>query len=273
MAEKCPSHSHHNDPADPAGAPAAWSDGKRYWRSLEEFSGSPTFWDKLHREFPRFASQWTDDLSRRSFLKVMGASIALAGSAGCFKKPEQQIVPYVTQPEMITPGIPLHFATALQVNGRARGVLVRSDEGRPTKIEGNPQHGASLGATDAVTQAMLLELYDPDRSQSVINDGQISSWDNFMTDPKNGMADKLDALKASGGKGLVIMTGVNASPTLGNMLSNLFQKLPAGPVVPARAGRTGQFTGRGRDGLWKRPPQYRNDLSVRSGRRGAVAGR
>jgi MoCo/4Fe-4S cofactor protein with predicted Tat translocation signal len=227
MADKCPSHSHQNDPADPAGAPAPWSDGKRYWRSLEEFSGSPAFWDKVHREFPRYASQWTDDLSRRSFLKVMGASIALAGSAGCFKKPEQQVVPYVTQPEMITPGIPLHFATALPVAGRARGVLVRSDEGRPTKIEGNPQHGASLGATDAVTQAMLLELYDPDRSQSIVNDGQISSWDLFMTDPKNGMADKLAALQASGGKGLVIMTGVNASPTLGNLLSNLFQKLPA----------------------------------------------
>jgi len=226
MAEKCPSHSHQAAPADPAGAPAAWSDGRRYWRSLDEMSGSKKFWDKVHREFPRFASVWTDDLSRRSFLKVMGASVALAGSAGCFKKPEQQIAPYVVQPEMMTPGIALHFATALPIFGYARGVLVRSDEGRPTKIEGNPNHPASLGATDAVTQALLLELYDPDRSQSVINDGLVSTWDSFLTEPQTGVSGKLADLKASGGAGLVIMTGTITSPTLGATLASLFQNLP-----------------------------------------------
>ena len=226
MADKCPSHAHKNDPAEVLAGPAAWSDGKRYWRSLDELSGSPKFWDKVHREFPRFASEWTDDMSRRNFLKVMGASVALAGSAGCFKKPQQQIVPYVHQPEFIQPGISLHFATALPIQGYARGVIVRSDEGRPTKIEGNQDHPASLGATDAVTQALLLDLYDPDRSQSVFNDGQISSWSNFITEPQNGMSERLAALKASGGKGLVIMTGTIASPTLGAMLSDLFKAAP-----------------------------------------------
>jgi molybdopterin-containing oxidoreductase family iron-sulfur binding subunit len=224
MADKCPSHSHVSE-ADPTLTPA-WSDGKRYWRSLEEFSGSDRFWEKLHREFPRYASQWTDDLSRRSFLKVMGASIALAGSAGCFKRPQQQIVPYVVQPEMIVPGISLHFATALPIFGCARGVIVRSEEGRPIKIEGNPAHPASLGATDAITQAMLLDLYDPDRSQSVVNDGQISSWDNLLSEPQTGIADKLAAIKAAGGKGLVLMTGTITSPALGAMLSDLFKNLP-----------------------------------------------
>jgi MoCo/4Fe-4S cofactor protein with predicted Tat translocation signal len=224
MADKCPSHSHVSE-ADPQMTPA-WSDGKRYWRSLDEFSGSKPFWDKLHREFPRFASQWTDDLSRRSFLKVMGASVALAGAAGCFKRPQQQIVPYVVQPEMITPGISLHFATALPVFGLARGVLVRSDEGRPTKIEGNPAHPASLGATDAITQGMLLGLYDPDRSQSVVNDGQISSWDNLISEPQTGIAGKLNDLKTSGGKGLVIMSEGVASPTLGAVMADLFKNLP-----------------------------------------------
>jgi molybdopterin-containing oxidoreductase family iron-sulfur binding subunit len=225
MGDKCGAHSHLPDEPDPAG-PVAWSDGKRYWRSLDELKGTPQFWDKVHREFPRYASQWTDDLSRRNFLKVMGASLALVGSAGCFKKPEQEIVPYVQQPQLITPGVSLHFATALPMFGCARGVVVRSDEGRPTKIEGNPKHPASLGASDAMTQAMLLDLYDPDRSQSVINDGQVSSWDNFLTDPQNGCAAKLDAIRAANGKGLVIVTEPILSPALGSVLSNLFKSLP-----------------------------------------------
>jgi molybdopterin-containing oxidoreductase family iron-sulfur binding subunit len=225
MADKCPSHSHRNDPAD-ANKLVPWSDGKRYWRSLEELNGSPKFWEKVHREFPRYASEFTDDVSRRSFLKVMGASIALAGSAGCFKRPDQQIVPYVKQPELITPGVSLHFATALPMFGYARGVVVRSDEGRPTKIEGNKLHPSSLGATDAMTQALLLDLYDPDRSQTVINDGQISSWENLFTDPQNGIADRLGKISAAQGKGLVIMTETTTSPTVAAMLADLFKNLP-----------------------------------------------
>jgi MoCo/4Fe-4S cofactor protein with predicted Tat translocation signal len=235
MGDKCPSHNHREDEAEkPGSGPfAPWSDGKRYWRSLDEAMQAPSFLDKLHREFPRYASEWIPpgeadkaDVTRRNFLKVVGASVALASSAGCFRKPQQQIVPYVQQPEMIQPGISLHFATALPFRGYARGVVVRSDEGRPTKIEGNELHPSSLGSTDAITQGMLLDLYDPDRSQSVINDGEVSGWDNLLTDPKNGIGNKLDALKASGGKGLVIMTQTITSPTLGAMLSEIFQKLP-----------------------------------------------
>src|SRR4051794_34194592 len=135
----------------------------RLWRSLDELSGTPAFEEMLHREFPESASEWSGDgTSRRNFLKLMAASLALAGLASCTRKPDEKIVPYVRQPEELIPGKSLYFATAIHWGGYARGVLVESHEGRPTKIEGNPDHPASLGATDAVTQAALLNLYDPD---------------------------------------------------------------------------------------------------------------
>ena len=225
MGDKCGAHSHRDDGIEPAG-PTPWSDGKRYWRSIDEMLGTPEFHDRLHREFPRYAGEWTDETSRRNFLKIMGASLALASAAGCFKKPEQEAAPYVQQPEMMTPGIPLHFTSVLPVLGYGRGVIVRSDEGKPTKIEGNEKHPASLGATDAVTQAHLLGLYDPDRSQSVINDGNVSSWDKFFTEPKTGVGNKLAQLKASKGKGLRLVTETITSPTLGRLLGDLFKALP-----------------------------------------------
>ena len=251
MGEKCGAHSHRED-ATNATLPEVWSDGRRYWRSLDELSDSQEFQDRLHREFPRSASEWPDEPSRRNFLKLMGASVALAGSAGCFKKPEQQVAPYVQQPPMLTPGVPLHFATALPVFGQARGVVVRSDEGRPTKIEGNPLHPASLGATDAQTQAMLLELYDPDRSKTVVRDGQISSWGSFVSESSDGAGSKLKTLAAAEGRGLVIMTEPIFSPTLGAILTRIFKAIPQArwfrhePV--GRAGvRTGRHMAFGKD--------------------------
>src|SRR5437773_8447208 len=149
----------------------------RLWRSLDELAQTPAFEEMVHREFPDSASEWTDGPSRRNFLKLMGASLALAGIAGtgCYKKPEEKIVPYVRQPEELIPGQPLFFASAIFFGGYARGVLVESHEGRPTKIEGNPDHPASVGATDAVTQASLLNLYDPDRSPTVTRNGEVSN--------------------------------------------------------------------------------------------------
>src|SRR5258707_710788 len=117
-------------------------------------------------EFSHNASIWEDDLSRRDFLKLMAASIAFTTGCG-MRMPEEKIVPYVRQPEEIIPGNPLFFATAMTLGGYATGLLVESHEGRPTKIEGNPRHPASLGATDAFAQASILTLYDPDRSQVV----------------------------------------------------------------------------------------------------------
>jgi len=142
-----------------------------YWRSLEKLAGSDEFKDALHREFPKGASEWLDTVSRRGFLKVMGASLGLAGMTGCVRLPLEPIVPYVRQPENVVPGRPMYYATAVTLGGYASPVLVESHLGRPTKVEGNDLHPASLGGTDVFTQASILGLYDPDRSQSVISMG------------------------------------------------------------------------------------------------------
>ena len=148
----------------------------RYWRSLDELSDDPAFVESLKREFPDNAPEFLDGASRRTFLKLMGASLALAGIGGCTRKPDEKIVPYVRQPEEMVPGKPLYFATALTRGGYARGVIVESHEGRPTKLEGNPNHPASLGAADAMTQAEILNLYDPDRLKTPTRAGDVRYW-------------------------------------------------------------------------------------------------
>ena len=145
----------------------AGAEGRLYWRSLGELADTPEFREYLHREFPEQASEWNDPKGRREFLKLMSASLALAGVGACTKQPAEAIVPYVRQPEDIVPGRPLFFASAIPLSGIAQPVLVESHMGRPTKIEGNPEHPASLGATDAFTQAAILDLYDPDRAKTV----------------------------------------------------------------------------------------------------------
>src|SRR3954453_20246724 len=150
--------------------------GPKYWRTLEELSGAPEFEEMLHREFPRQASEWTGDgASRRDFMKIMGASLALAGMSACTKQPLEPIVPYVRQPEQITLGKPIFFATAMPFPTGAVPLLVESHEGRPTKVEGNPQHPATLGGTDLFSQASPLTMYDPDRSQYPTHLGDTSS--------------------------------------------------------------------------------------------------
>ena len=128
----------------------AGADGRFYWRSLGELADTNEFREYLHREFPEQASEWNDPKGRRQFLKLMSASLALAGVGACTKQPPEAIVPYVRQPEDIVPGRPLFFASAIPLAGYAQPVLVESHMGRPTKIEGNPDHPASLGATDAI---------------------------------------------------------------------------------------------------------------------------
>jgi molybdopterin-containing oxidoreductase family iron-sulfur binding subunit len=154
----------------------------------------------------------------------MAASLGLAGVglSGCLRQPEEKIVPYVRQPEEIIPGKPLYFATCVTLGGYATGVLVESHLGRPTKIEGNPEHPASLGATDAFMQAAVLSLYDPDRSQTIVNRGQISTWGRFLTE----LASELTPLRERQGKGLAILTETLTSPTLADQLQTLVQELP-----------------------------------------------
>src|SRR5882762_5085484 len=187
--------------------------GPEFWRSLDELAAAPEFADLLHREFPRHASEWTDGadgVSRRSFLQLAGASLALAGLTACTRQPTETIVPYVKQPEQLVPGKPLFFATALTVGGYATGVLAESHQGRPTKIEGNPDHPASLGATDVFAQAAVLSLYDPERSQTILHSGRPATWSGFVSEAGGA----LRALQALGGDGLRILTGTVTSPTI-----------------------------------------------------------
>ncbi len=195
--------------------------GPQYWRTLDELSQTPEFEEMLHREFPRQASEWEGGgTSRRDFLKVMSASLALAALSACVKQPLEPIVPYVRQPEEITLGKPLFFATAFPMPMGAVPVLVESHEGRPTKIEGNPQHPATLGGTDVFTQASILTLYDPDRSQTITYLGDARPWGQFL----NAIRGPLNAQKAAGGGGLRLLTGAVTSPTLAAQIRD-FQKL------------------------------------------------
>ncbi len=196
--------------------------GPEYWRSLEELAGSEEFQQALHREFPKGASEWVDSVSRRGFLKVMGASLGLAGMTGCVRLPLEPIVPYVRQPENVVPGRPMYYATAVTLGGYASPVLVESHLGRPTKIEGNDQHPASLGGTDIFTQASILGLYDPDRSQTVTSMGDVRSWQAFLAAVRG----PLSAQKALQGAGIRILTPTISSPALADQLRNFLKLYP-----------------------------------------------
>jgi molybdopterin-containing oxidoreductase family iron-sulfur binding subunit len=198
------------------------SSARRPWRSLEELAATPAFLEWARREFPEQASTLEDAKGRREFLSLMGASLALAGLTACTKQPKEMILPYVRQPEEIVPGRPLFFATALGHDGYARGVLVESHEGRPTKVEGNPQHPQSLGATDVFGQAEILGLYDPDRSQTVKFYGEVRTWAQF----REVVRETLARLKLRQGEGLRLLTGTVTSPTLAAQLAGIVAGLP-----------------------------------------------
>ncbi|MGO9640806.1 MAG: TAT-variant-translocated molybdopterin oxidoreductase [Candidatus Acidiferrales bacterium] len=197
--------------------------GRHYWRSLEELADDPRFEEMLHREFPRHAAELRPGVDRREFLKVMGASLALAGLAGCGAKPEERIVPYVRQPEGMILGVPQYYATTMTLGGSAIGLLVETHEGRPTKIEGNPKHPASLGATDVFAQAAVLELYDPDRSSVVTYLGEIRPWYALLTEIQTALAEQ----KETKGAGLRFLTGSVISPTLASQMEALLAAYPA----------------------------------------------
>lgn len=199
--------------------------GPAFWRSLDELADTEEFRQFLYSEFPREAAtvDLSDPVSRRRFLKLMGASLALAGASACTRQPTERIFPYAQMPEEIIPGKPLYYATAILQGGVATGVLVESHMGRPTKIEGNPQHPGSLGATDAFTQASVLTLYDPDRSTVVTNVGNINSWAEFV----NALSQELTKQTATRGAGLRILTETITSPTLADLLQSVLVKYPA----------------------------------------------
>src|SRR6186997_548694 len=197
--------------------------GREYWRSLESLAETPEFKEFLHREFPQNASEWLDPVGRRNFLKLMGASLALAGVGACTRQPNEELVPYVRQPEELVPGKPLFYATAMPMSGAGMGLLVEAHEGRPTKIEGNPDHPTSRGATDLYAQASILGLYDPDRSQTLTNLGDILPFSAFVS----AVRDMLMAQQAKGGAGFRLVTETIASPTLAAQIGEILQAYPA----------------------------------------------
>jgi len=224
----------------PGGAPR-----RRYWKSLDELASAPGFLDFLHREFPEQASMFEDPRGRREFLSLMGASLALAGLTACTRQPDEKILPYVRQPEQLVPGRPLFFATACGHDGYARGILVESHEGRPTKVEGNPDHPESKGATDTFGQAHVLELYDPDRSQTVLYLGEDRTWAAF----REALREALSGQKKDGGAGVRFLSGPSTSPTLAAQRQAVSRAFPASRWVTwapaardnARAGAVAAF--------------------------------
>lgn len=194
--------------------------GPEFWRSLDELSQTDDFEFYLHREFPVQASEWDeqDEVGRRQFLRVMGASLALAGLSGlsgCVTRPAEHIIPYVRQPEEVTPGESLFFSTAAPLGGYGTGLLVESTMGRPIKVEGHPEHPASLGATDLFAQAAILTLYDPDRAQYVTRNGRASTWSDFLAD----LIRRRREWARTKGAGVRILTETVTSPTLVRQLN------------------------------------------------------
>jgi molybdopterin-containing oxidoreductase family iron-sulfur binding subunit len=193
---------------------------------------------RLGPEFAEGADLPPDEPTRRHFLQIMCASAALAGVGGCINQPQEEIVPYVRPPEQIVPGKPLYYATAMTLGGASMGLLVETQMGRPVKVEGNPRHPAvppmriyandatpadlQVGATDAFAQALVLSLYDPDRSQTVLKNGQISTWDECYTE----LTAQLERLAANGGQGLRVLTQNVVSPTMLAQMQQLSAKYP-----------------------------------------------
>jgi molybdopterin-containing oxidoreductase family iron-sulfur binding subunit len=184
--------------------------GKRYWRSLDELAETDEFGAMLNREFPRFGGEWTDAVSRRSFMKLAGAGLALAGLTGCTKQPDEMIYPYVKQPEDLVLGKPMYFATAMPFITGAQPLLVKSDAFRPIKVDGNPDHPLVRGGSDPIAQGSLLDLYDPDRSQHVQYRGNPTSYGEFLL----AFTRALEAKQPSGGDGIAVVTSTVTSPTL-----------------------------------------------------------
>jgi MoCo/4Fe-4S cofactor protein with predicted Tat translocation signal len=197
--------------------------GPRFWKSLDELAETQEFREFVHREFPEQASQFEDPEGRREFLKIMGASLALAGLGACTRQPQETILPYVKQPEQVVPGRSLFFASAVTLGGYAKGVLVESHEGRPTKVEGNPDHPQSLGATDVFGQAHVLGLYDPDRAQTVKFYGEVRTWAVF----NEALRAALEKQRGSRGAGLRFLSGTVTSPTLRTQLEGILAEFPA----------------------------------------------
>src|SRR5579863_8259820 len=207
-------------------------DRQRFWRSLEDLAEAPEFQASAQHEFPVLrglqstagqSASAASGVTRRDLLKLMGASAAVASLAACTKLPVEKIVPYVRQPEEFVPGVPLFYATVMPFGGYAQGELVESHLGRPTKVEGNPDHPASLGAASAFAQASVLTLYDPDRSQVPTHLGRVASWEAFLAE----ITDALNNRRPSKGAGVRLLTENVTSPTLAEQIRAFLAQFPS----------------------------------------------
>jgi molybdopterin-containing oxidoreductase family iron-sulfur binding subunit len=195
---------------------------RHYWRNVRELADSPGFAEVIERELPRFRGA-LDGMDRRRFLQIMAAPMALAALSGCGPEPDpRQLVPYVEQPPDLVASVPRQYTTAFTSAGYAEGVVLRHLMGRPVKVEGNPLHPASLGAASAPMQASLLSLYDPRRAQTILGGGQIQSWPGFVA----ALYARREALLASGGKGLRLLTGTITSPTFASQAADMRRQFP-----------------------------------------------
>jgi molybdopterin-containing oxidoreductase family iron-sulfur binding subunit len=207
--------------------------GKRFWRSVDELADTAEFQAAVEREFPSAAQEWVDPVSRRGFLKLMGASMALAGLAGCTKQPEETIYPYVKAPEDLVLGKPMYFATVHPFPTGGVPLLIKSDEFRPIKVDGNPEHAYNRGSSDPYSQGTLLDLYDPDRSKHVLYRGEDREWAEFVQELQ------LKAAATKDGTGLYFLSATITSPTLARQWQELQKAWPKATLVqydPALAG-------------------------------------
>ncbi len=195
------------------------------WQGLDKVATQPGFDRRLEQEFPAHAGEWVDPVSRRGFMKLMGASLAMAGLAGCTKQPDEPIYPYVKAPEDLILGKPNYFATAFPFSTGALPLLIKSDAYRPIKVDGNPEHPMSMGGSDPLSQGSLLGLYDPDRSQHVLYRLETSSFANFQA------ALVRDLANMAGGQGLYILSSTITSPTLAAQWKDAQKRLPQAKLI------------------------------------------
>jgi MoCo/4Fe-4S cofactor protein with predicted Tat translocation signal len=227
--DQCPSTKGNTELPTDAPVPGSVS-GRKYWRSIEEYSESAEFQEVAAREFPVDASLMSEP-TRRNFMKVMGASAALAGAAtipGC-RRPDRKILPYSKDvPEHVVPGRPLFFATAMALpGGGAEGLLIETHTGRPTKVEGNPNHPVNRGKSSAFAQSSILGLYDPDRLKFPIYNnptrGKLdATWDDF----KSWQSEHFAKFDATQGQGLVFVVDKKTSPTRDRMRDQIKARWP-----------------------------------------------
>ncbi len=207
--------------------------GVEYWRSLEQLADTPEVRDVISKEFPGYDADSIASSSRRSFLKIMGASLALSGLtlSGCRRWPREQLAPYSSNPRNRIPGVPEQYATIWELGGVGQPLLVNSFDGRPIKVEGNPTHPLSwtvkdkIGSADAFAQASILEMYDPQRSRTVVirsgNNAKESSWEAFA----GAVEKQLAGCSGSGGEGFAILSEAMSGPERRG-----YEEAPAGGV-------------------------------------------